>query len=200
MDELINISAVVLAAGESTRMGKSKLSLPWEATNIIGTVCDKFRKNGVKDIVVVLGGYSDEVNAALKVLPFYGEITIKMNLDPAHTEMIDSVKIGIPATSPNSTHVFIALGDNPQVSHQAISDLISARDKAQIIIPSYQMRRGHPWLVSRTLLSDLQSVPKGCTMRDWLNSHQNEIWYIDADETVLKDIDTPKDYIEGNMV
>ena len=194
------ISVVVLAAGRSTRMGTSKLSLPWENGSIIGTVCQKFHDNGIEDIVVVLGGYADEVDDALRNLNFYRGITIRNNADPINSEMIDSMKIGLGGINLVSRHVFIALGDNPQVSSEVIAEMITLRESAPIIIPSFQMRRGHPWLVSRSLIRSLLSVPAGKTMRDWLNAHADEIFYLSADRSVLMDLDTPADYIAGNSV
>ena len=200
MNNLPEISVVVLAAGRSTRMGTSKLSLPWDGSSVIGTVCQKFHDFGVEDIVVVLGGYADEVQDALRKLDFYRGITIRKNEDPVNSEMIDSMKIGLGGISQNSRYVFIALGDNPQVSGEVITEMITNRESAPIVIPSFQMRRGHPWLVSRSLIKSLLSVPAGKTMRDWLNAHADEIFYLGADRSVLMDLDTPADYNAGNSV
>jgi len=199
MNDSPKISVVVLAAGRSTRMGTSKLSLPWADTSVIGSVCQKFHANGVENIIVVLGGYAEEVHNALRRLEFYRNITIRVNADPIHTEMIDSMRIGLTGISNESSHVFIALGDNPQVSKEVITEMIDLRKSAPIIIPSFQMRRGHPWLVSRALLGSLLAVPAGKTMRDWLNEHAAEITYLKADRSVLMDLDTPQDYNADNL-
>jgi CTP:molybdopterin cytidylyltransferase MocA len=56
------------------------------------------------------------------------------------------------------------------------------------------MRRGHPWLVPRALWAELLGLGTPLTLRDFLNAHAGDIAYVEADQTVLKDLDTPADY------
>ena len=67
--------------------------------------------------------------------------------------------------------------------------------QARIVIPSYQLRRGHPWLIENSLWNALLAMPAGSSLRDFLQLHQAEITYAMVDTpSILKDMDTPEDY------
>ena len=65
---------------------------------------------------------------------------------------------------------------------------------SRLVIPSFTQRRGHPWLVGRALWSELAAAN---TARDFLHAQAAAIKYVDCDESVLKDLDTPEDYAQG---
>ena len=64
-----------------------------------------------------------------------------------------------------------------------------------LIVPSFQKRRGHPWLVEQSFWSEILDLKPPATMRDFLQSHAGFIHYLPVyTPTVLKDLDTPEDY------
>jgi molybdenum cofactor cytidylyltransferase len=66
---------------------------------------------------------------------------------------------------------------------------------ARLIVPSFQMRRGHPWLVERSLWSEILGLLPPESPRDFLNRHAAEILYVEVDTpAILADLDTPQDY------
>lgn len=186
-------SAVILAAGMSTRMGTSKLSLVWGSNTVIGAVCTALHTAGIRDMIVVLGGYSEVVHQALDALPYGDSIKLVINPDPAGAGMLGSVKLGLRAIDKPCQRVLIALGDNPQITTEVVQDLIAEEGRG-IVIPSYQHRRGHPWAISWEMVDDLLGLPDEATMRDWINARAEQITYIDAGAEVLMDLDTPEDY------
>jgi molybdenum cofactor cytidylyltransferase len=88
------------------------------------------------------------------------------------------------------------LGDQPQVLEETVRDICTAfnQTKALLVIPSYQNRRGHPWLAARPLWSSILAQPSSSTPRDFLNTYAGQVEYISADRSILKDLDTPADY------
>jgi molybdenum cofactor cytidylyltransferase len=89
------------------------------------------------------------------------------------------------------------LGDLPHIPtsiYRAVLD--AAQDHPnQLVFPSIRQRRGHPFLVPRTLWGELVQTDQALTMRDWVNAHSDHIHYVDVDsEAVLHDMDTPEDY------
>ncbi|HNB36033.1 MAG TPA: hypothetical protein PK414_07420, partial [Anaerolineales bacterium] len=71
------------------------------------------------------------------------------------------------------------------------------KSRSKLIFPSYQMRRGHPWLVARPLWNEILAVAAAQSPRDFLNSHASEIEYVTINTpTILQDIDTPEDYLK----
>lgn len=187
------IAAIVLAAGLSTRMGKPKINLPWGARTILGQVVHSIGTAGVSDIVVVTGGTPVEGLDTWQGLPF----RLVLNPDYASGEMLTSLQVGLQAQKDESEAVLIALGDMPGVPREAIEAVMAAWMESQspLVIPSYQMRRGHPWLVSRSLWPDLLKLRPPETLRSFLNRYQACIQYVNVEYPgILLDLDTPKDY------
>ncbi len=188
-----NIAAVVLAAGLSTRMGKPKMILPWGNSSIIGTVITTLVAAGLKQIVVVTGGASSEVEKALVGFP----IQIVFNPLYENGEMLSSIQIGLSALPTDIHAALVILGDQPQMQAVVVQSVIKAfqTEKAPLIIPSFKMRRGHPWLVSRSLWQDMLALTPPATMRDFVQENAKSIHYLNVNTpTVLADLDTPEDY------
>jgi len=187
------IGAVVLAAGESRRMGEPKTSLPWGNTTVIAHVCEILLASGLEEIRVVTGGGREHVETSIQHLP----VQTVFNPKYADQNMIHSLQTGISSLSQNLKATLIVLGDQPQVEVDTIRRLTQAfqESSGSLIVPSHHNRRGHPWLVSRSLWPEILSLQPPSTLRDFLNNHAGQIQYISiATSTILKDLDTPEDY------
>lgn len=187
------IAAIVLAAGESRRMGRPKMTLPWGQTTVIGQVVGCLHAAGLDDIVVVTGGARTEVETAVSRLP----ARVVFNPRFAEGEMLLSLQVGLRALDPQCEAALIALGDQPQVEPQIVAGLLAAyvNCRAELIVPSYQMRRGHPWIVSRQLWDSIIALQPPATLRDILEIHRQRIHYWLTDSpSILQDLDTPEDY------
>lgn len=187
------IGAVVLGAGLSRRMGSPKLLLPWGATTVIGKVVSTCVGAGAAEIVVVTGAETVSIRAALADLP----ATTVFNPDYQQGEMVSSLKVGLGALPEAIAAALVVLGDQPQIEANTISLVVGAyrSSQAQIVVPSYELRRGHPWLLHRSLWERIQSLSGERTMRDFLNEHAHLIHYVAVDTPgILKDLDTPQQY------
>lgn len=187
------VSAVVLAAGQSRRMGRPKMSLAWGGSTVIGRVTSVLALAGVDEVLVVTGGASEEVEAALKG----SAARLVYNPDFAVSEMTRSLQTGLAACSPLAEAALVALGDQPQIEVEIVRAILAEFRKglSALVVPSYRMRRGHPWVVARSLWPDLLALPPDRTLRDFLNAKAGEIRYVSVDSpTVLLDLDTPEDY------
>ncbi len=191
------IAAIVLAAGLSRRMGRPKLSLPWRDTTVIGQVVAVLSAAGVAEILVVTGGARKEIETALR------GTTARLVFNPRYeaSEMIDSLQVGLTQLSPSVEATLVALGDQPQIQQSVVQAVLQAYEQAEtrpssaLIVPSFQMKRGHPWLVARTLWPELSQIRPPETLRDFLDRHTREIFYLPVStDTILRDLDTPEDY------
>ena len=190
------IAAVVLAAGLSTRMGRPKMVLPWGSTTVIGQVVATLVQAQVDEIVVVTGAAREEVEAAVGQGKWD---TVRTVFNPRYAEndMLVSLQAGIATLSDPVDAMLVVLGDQPQIEDKVVRRLVDTyRTQGQpLLVPSYCMRRGHPWVVARSLWPDLLSAPVGSTMRDFLYAHKERITYIEVSSlTILRDLDTPDDY------
>lgn len=193
--ESSGVGAVILAAGMSKRMGQAKLVLPYQGSTVIGTVLTVLHSTGISPLIAVSGGAREAVEQAIERLPF--EVVVARNPDPAGTEMMDSLRIGMVNLPAHLDAFLIVLGDQPQLQPEIVSRLVQEfRSTGRpLIIPSYQMRRGHPWLIGRSLWDALAGLQPDQTMRDFLNQHNRSIHYLTVEtNSVLEDLDTPEDY------
>ncbi len=191
-----NISAILLAAGLSSRMGQPKLLLPWGNTTVLGQVISAFTAAGVEDLVVVTGAAHEQIEGV--VTDMSNKFPVRSIFNPGYSqgEMLSSIQVGLAAQNPHILAALIGLGDQPQVLEETVRGICSAfvRTNAPLVIPSFQNRRGHPWLAARVLWSSLLALPATTTARQFLNTYTGQVEYITADRTILQDLDTPADY------
>ncbi len=190
------ISALILAAGQSTRMGRPKMSLPWGETTVLGHVIDVFRAAAVEDVLVVSGG---DRTAVEEIAARCGARTV-FNPHYAERDMLSSLQAGLRAMPPEVEAGLVALGDQPQILPSTVHTLLDTFrvSSSPLIVPSYQMRRGHPWLLGRSLWDSVLQMQAPQTPRDFLRAHADRIVYVSVETpTVLADLDTPDDYLKS---
>ena len=167
--------------------------LPWGKSTVLQTVVATFQAAGIRDILVVTGGAHDQVSALVGQ-----SVQIVYNENYARGEMLSSIQTGLNVKKSESRAVLIALGDQPQIQAKSIQKILQEYNQtnAPLIVPSYQMRRGHPWLVARELWDEILRMPVGETSREFLNRHARDIHYVQLDTPAIhQDLDTPDDYL-----
>jgi molybdenum cofactor cytidylyltransferase len=188
-----NVAGLILAAGQSRRMGRPKMTLPWGETTIIEHVAQVLLQGGANPVIAVTGGMRSEVEGALRELP----VTTVFNPQYESGGMISSVHSGLQALDQAITAVLITLGDQPQIPVEVVRVLVREYrvSAAPLIVPSYQMRRGHPWLVARELWPEILALQHPLTLRDFLERKSTNIHYLPVDSnSIIQDIDTPEQY------
>lgn len=187
------VAAVILAAGRSTRMGRPKMALPWGDTTVIGQVVRVLTSAGIGEILVVTGAARNEVRGAFQSLP----VKELYNPDYPQGEMLSSLQVGLSALEDHLDAALVVLGDQPQIQARVVTALVQeyASPDSPLVVPSFQMRRGHPWLLDRSLWPAVLALKGRETLRDFLNANQASIRYVSVDtSTILQDMDTPGDY------
>jgi molybdenum cofactor cytidylyltransferase len=187
------ISAIIPAAGQSKRMGQPKMLMPWGKSTVIEHVISTFLKAGIEDVIVVTGGARELVEGTISQYP----VRTIHNRDYAAGEMLSSIQCALRVMPTQVQATLIGLGDQPQVQEKSIRLICDEYRNGQstLIVPSFQMRRGHPWLVARPLWSEILALKPAESPRDFLTRHANEIHYVNVNtQSVLADLDTPEDY------
>lgn len=187
------VAAVILAAGESRRMGRPKMDLPWGDTTVIGRVVQVLSASGVTEILAVTGGDRARVEAALAGSP------ARPVLNPAYREgeMLSTLQTGLNTLPAHIQAALVVLGDQPQIEGWVVQSVITAYLEigAELVVPSYLNRRGHPWLLDRSLWSEVLALTPPLTLRDFIRSRADQIHYVSVDSpSILQDLDTPQDY------
>jgi molybdenum cofactor cytidylyltransferase len=191
----MSISAIILAAGQSKRMGQPKMVLAWENTTVLGKVLATIKKAGIEDTLVITG---DAQSAIEKIAREFDSRFIH-NENFRHEEMLTSIQCGLKEQFSSCDAALICLGDQPQVEEKSVRSVCAAfqKIKNEIIVPSHQKRRGHPWLIPRVFWDEVLRMRAPESMRNFLDKHKNEIHYIECEtSSILQDLDTPEDYLK----
>ena len=184
------VAAILLAAGQSRRMGAFKPLLPFGNKTVIESCIDYLRLGGAETLVAVLGHRADEVRDVIK------NASIAINPDP-NSEMGASIAAGIRAMNDNAKCVLIALVDHPAVPASVVTNLIAEwHNGARIVIPTWQDRGGHPVLIDLNFREELLSLDQTGGLRELLKTHQSEVKRLPVDSPfVARDMDTWDDYV-----
>ena len=192
------ISAIILAAGASRRMGQQKLLMPWGKVTVIQHIVSVFADARVNDIVVVTGSQRNQIEESMLEMKRTQRVRVVFNEAHETGAMLSSVQCGLrDLTGENSRAALIGLGDQPQIEERTVRLICEAylATGSPLVVPSYQMRRGHPWLVDRSLWSEVLDMNPLHTLRDFLTAQATKIHYIEvATPNILNDLDTPQDY------
>lgn len=191
--------AIILAAGESRRMGQPKQLLPFGGKTMLECVIDAFQSPRVDEIRVVLGYKADEIAARIRsqagtLAP--PEIRVVKN-DRYQQGMFTSMQAGLRKLPRNTKIVMIAVCDQPRLKRETVETLIEKfeTERHKILIPSYNGRQGHPPLLRAEYAKEILAMDESMTLKHFYAEHANDITrLVVADEGVLIDIDDRETY------
>jgi molybdenum cofactor cytidylyltransferase len=187
------LSAVILAAGESRRMGRPKQLLPFGEGTILERVVDTLTAAGVGEVIVVLGHLADRVRVVL------GQRHVKIAVNDSYREgMLSSVQCGVRAIGGQQDAVLFALGDQPHIESQVVREVMRAyrSGDAGIVIPRYGGTKGHPIIINLPRYREaILHLPAHVGLNALMQQHADDVRYIDVTtEDIIRDIDVPEDY------
>ena len=188
-----SISAIVVAGGLSTRMGALKQLLPYGSHTVIEQIVSVLLQCSLDEVVVVTGHERQAIEAKLAAWP----VRPVFNTNYREGEMLSSIQCGLDALDTECRAALLVLGDQPQLEIDVVRRLIDAYQAAvgRLIIPSFQMRRGHPIVIDRVYWPEILNLDSEKSLRDVTNPHAEEIHYVVVEtDSVLRDIDTPEEY------
>jgi len=189
------ISAILLGAGESKRMGKNKLLLPWGKKTIFEHCLQTLLRSEVKEVIIVINDRLKEF-----IRPVHAQ-KIKVVINPHYQRgMSTSIRRGVQAIAPGSEGVLIALGDQPFIKTRTINAMIKAfaQGRKGILIPSFRGKRGNPVIFHRRFRRELLELKGDVGGKSIIENHPGEILDIPLkSEGVVKDIDLWEDYREN---
>lgn len=186
------VTAVVLAAGESSRMGRNKLLLPWRDTTVLGQTLANMKASAVTDILVVTG------HERQKAAAIAGDLAVRaLHNDSYAKGMLTSAQAAVRHLPAATEAALVVLGDQPMVGPAIIDALLQAYAGSPrgLIAPVYRGRRGNPVLIDRRYFAELLALPPEAAPRALLQRHAGDIHYVEFDDdAILHDLDRPEDY------
>jgi molybdenum cofactor cytidylyltransferase len=187
------VSAVILAAGTSSRMGKAKQLLSLGKSTVLAQTLAHVQAAAVQEIVLVLGASAEVIR---RQLPARQEIKIVVN--QAYQQGIaSSLQAGLSAVDPSSDAALIILGDQPFIRSQTLDRIVEEyrRLPAQIVIPVHQGKRGNPVLLHRSVFSEVMALEGDVGSRAIFANHLDGIVKVEVEDSgILLDLDDPADY------
>ncbi|HKF72998.1 MAG TPA: molybdopterin-binding/glycosyltransferase family 2 protein [Stellaceae bacterium] len=186
------IAALVLAAGQSRRMGTlNKLLIEIDGVPMVRRVVEMLRQSKASPTVVVTGHQREKVAAALESLP----VTLVHNADFAQG-LSTSLKAGIATLGADIDGVVVCLGDMPRVSAAEVDRLIGAFNPLEgrgIVVPTLNGKRGNPVLWSKQFFTEMSQVGGDVGARHLIGAYAEMVAEVEmAGDGVLIDIDTPQ--------
>jgi molybdenum cofactor cytidylyltransferase len=181
-------AGLILAAGESRRMGFPKALLPYGEETFLDRLAGLFAAR-CSPVIVVLGAEAERIRAAA-----HPAATFVVNPDWARGQTT-SMQCGLRAVPPEADGVLFTLVDHPAVAPATIDALLAGPRAALLRVPRYHGRRGHPIWFSRELVSEFLALPVTGAARDVVRSHSAQTEFLDVDDPgILADIDDPEAY------
>jgi len=185
------VTAIVLAAGMSRRMGVPKQLLPSGDKTLVERVLESVGNSSVGEIVLVLGHAADQIR---EQIPGEG---IRIIVNKAYQEgMGSSLRVGIGAIGSDTQAALIVLADQPFVRSATLDRMIEHYQgfRPQIILPTYRGFRGNPVLLDRSVFAEVATVRGDIGCRAIFGNHLEEIARLEVDDPgILLDVDTPED-------
>jgi CTP:molybdopterin cytidylyltransferase MocA len=185
----VNAAGLILAAGESRRMGSPKALLRYRDETFLDTLTALLARF-CAPVIVVLGAHAAEIRAA-STRP----ATFVVNPDFA-LGMTTSLQVGLRAVPPEADGVLFTLVDHPAASPATLEALLASTDRRTLVrVPRYRAKRGHPIWFSRPLIPAFLALPAAGPARDVVARHVDRTEYLDLDDPgIVADIDSPEDY------
>jgi molybdenum cofactor cytidylyltransferase len=188
------LSAIVLAAGLSRRMGgPNKLLLPLAGAPLVRRTVDALSRHPFAEIVVVTGHDAPNVEEALRG----AEVRLVHNAAYEDGQM-SSVRAGLAALSVPSMGVVVALGDQPLLTPEDLATLAAAflaHPECQVLVPTFQGARGNPIVLSRANVANILARSGNFGCRQFVEKNQELVTTFEMpNDHVLRDVDRPEDY------
>ncbi len=203
MARALSLCAVILAAGESSRMGRDKALLPWPPAGSSTPSTDTFLSAAIRlfaphvDMVLVVAGKNAQ---QLAPVVYANGATLVENPDPDRGQF-SSLQTGLQEVLGRGRDAaMITLVDRPpvrastiQVLHEAFARAVQRYKWA--LVPEYQGKHGHPILAARELIEAFLKAPDTSNAREIEHSNQAQIEYLPVDDPwVIANVDTPQQY------
>ncbi len=187
------IAGFILAAGESSRMGRDKALLDYRGRTFLETIIKTLRDAGIERIAVVLGHHAEEIRKATNLDGV--EVVVNSEYRRGQTS---SLQAGLRALErPELEAIVLCLVDHPAVSATTVLKLVEAFGQfhAPVVIPTHQGERGHPVVIGRALFHDLLSLSPDEGANSVIRRHRDATQFAKVDDSgILLDVDSGDTY------
>lgn len=194
------IAGLILAAGESRRMGRDKALLTYQGKTFLEILIRNLRASGIDRVTVVLGYHAEIIQLTVSL----ASVRVVVNQDYARGQT-SSLQMGLAAAAADSPEaVMLCLVDHPAISVEVFSQLKECFDSSSppVLIPTHEGQRGHPIVISQALFPELLTLPPQEPANTVIRKYRHATQFVEvADPGILIDVDEPETYeklVEGS--
>ena len=189
----MRVGAVLLAAGQGSRMGNQpKAMLRLQGVPLINRHLIALSGTGVDEVVVVTGFYHEHIEPLVHAFP----VQIARNADPGAGQA-SSVRLGVETIGDRFDAVIMMLCDQPLISANDVTALISAfkkRTHGEIVVPVVAGQRGNPIVLSGKAIGEILALGQNMYCRKYIDAHPELVTFYETDnEHFVADVDTRED-------
>jgi molybdenum cofactor cytidylyltransferase len=189
------VSAVVLAAGLSTRMGQNKLLLNFKDKPLVARVVDTLLASKIDEVIVVLGHEIEKVRAELQGKP------VRLVHNPDYREGLStSVRTGVGVVSPDADGIMICLADQPLLEPVDVNQIVAAFADAKkvnknIVVPFFEGERGNPVILDASLRVAILGIAGDVGCKGVIKRYPEKVYALEMEnDHVVRDVDDVKAY------
>ena len=187
------IAGLILAAGESRRMGRDKALLTYRGRTFLETIISNLGAAGIKNVTVVLGHHAEAIQRAVDV----GTVRVVINQEYQRGQT-SSLQLGLAAAAADSPEaIILCLVDHPAISPEVIAELRKRFESTRppVLIPTYKGERGHPVVIGQKLFPELLALLPAEPANAVIRKYRNETQFVEVtDRGILIDVDDPPTY------
>ncbi len=183
------VTGIVLGAGGSTRLGRPKQLLPYGARTLLDHTVNTARESGLDQIVVPIGGASDEVRGRVDLSG--ADVVVNYAFGEGCSS---SIAAALETVDDRCEVLVLMLGDQPGVTPATVRALLEHRASAPLAVCRYEDGRGHPFAFDRSVFGDLASLHGDKGVWRLLDQRADEVVEVPIAGKVPLDVDTPEDY------
>lgn len=186
------INAVILAAGESKRMGKTKALLSFGETTFLGQIISVIKSSDVDRVSVVLGADAERIKKSVDLSGT--EVVINKDYKKGQLSSLIAALESIP---PATEAILVCLVDHPFINRVVINCIVNKfrETGSPIVIPIFEKKRGHPTLFAASLFKELANAPVEEGARYVVKCNAEKVKEVEVEDgKVLAGINTPEDY------
>jgi len=187
------IAGLILAAGESSRMGTDKATLTYRGRTFLELMVQTLREINLERIVVVLGHHAQEIQRQTKIEA--AQVVVNPDYRSGQTS---SLQVGLRSLIADDLEaIILCLVDHPTVSAETVRRIVATFRQcgAPVVIPTYQGRRGHPVLIGRQVFRELLDLPTDMGANSVVRRYRPATQFVEVeDEGVVIDVDDPESY------
>lgn len=187
------IAGLILAAGESTRMGQDKPLLPYRGRTFLEHILATLDEAGIERVAVVLGHHAEEIRRVINLT----HVDLVINADYRRGQT-SSLQAGLRALEPvNPDAIVLCLVDHPVVSAEIVRKLLEAfrQSGAPVVIPTHYNQRGHPVLIGKALFEELKGLGPDQGANTLIRKYRHATQWLEVQEAgILLDVDDPDTY------